>query len=250
MQLDVVSPDRYFTEIVPRLALRDDVLYYACLAYASRVLVLRGELEEPQEQSYEGKAIEVLIPRLSVVTQHGPQTQEGAILATTVVILRMSEQFSEIRDDAQRHLFGASSLFATRSGGDETASDTAPFILYLRQSIRIAFLNEKPCSFAGYQYRNNICLSPCPDYVWVNRMTVLVPRICSVCWDASLSDTIRDGILEQLSKSMEQWRESVPATFDPWCHYRREQDVFPVICFISPWHGKPSPTALLRTLKF
>ncbi|KAL1854362.1 hypothetical protein VTK73DRAFT_8758 [Phialemonium thermophilum] len=215
------------------MALGDTPLYYACLSYAAHLLTLRGELEKFREDAYEDKAIAALIPRLSGISE----LPQDDTLAATVVILRMAEQFCEIQDDAQRHLVGASSLFANRRPDEEGSPDSPAFSLYLRQSIRIAILNEVPCRIGGAWVTDPICLDPAPDYVWVDRVTLLLARTCSACWDPTLDHLVRMQLLHNLLVELERWRESLPESFQPWCNFRRENDVFPVVCFISTWHG-------------
>ncbi|KAL8852641.1 MAG: hypothetical protein Q9221_002521 [Calogaya cf. arnoldii] len=107
--LDIVSSARHFGHSVPRLALKEPVLYYACLAYASHVMTLQGRLTPEDEAEYHNKAFSLLIPLLT----SRPVPSEDAALLATSVILRMSEQFAELAEDAQHHLNGAFSLFVS-----------------------------------------------------------------------------------------------------------------------------------------
>lgn len=233
-QLDIVSPSRYFGEAVPRMALTDSTLYYACLAYSARVLTLMGDLDKNKGDMYEDKAIAQLIPRLS----EGPDPSSDEILPATTVILRMAEQFSEIREDARCHLLGASSIFASTDPNTASLGDAVAFWVYMRQSIRVSFLNEEPCRFGAGTTLPHIDCTPAPDEAWTNRMTYLLARTCSACWDATLEPDLGLGLLEKLQASLEMWRESIPDTFQPWCEYWSENDSFPIIRYICPWHGR------------
>ena len=57
---------------------------------------LQGQLQQKEEVEYHDKAIAQLIPSLS----SGAEPAENPALLATTVILRMSEQFSELAEDA------------------------------------------------------------------------------------------------------------------------------------------------------
>lgn len=229
-QLDIVSPERYFSSTVPAMALTNTALFYACLTCAARVLARRGELPKATSNEYEDKAISALIPQLSTIDR--PQPQEA--LFTTTVILRMAEQFFEVEDDVRCHLKGASSLFTLQP--ERSYPDVASFWLYLRQSLRAAFLNEEPCKIDMNKISSEF--SPAADAVWTNRMAILLARICSACWDTSLGVEAREDMLAELSHLLQLWHETLPPTFKPWCECTNNNEPFSTICFISPWHGK------------
>ncbi|KFY95227.1 hypothetical protein V498_03459, partial [Pseudogymnoascus sp. VKM F-4517 (FW-2822)] len=106
--LDIGSPSHYFQSYIPKLALVEPLVLAACLACASHVMYLLGIVENCVEEHYNGKVLELLIPLLS--SSEEATSSNDALLATTV-ILRMSEQFLEVGNDAQRHLNGAASIF-------------------------------------------------------------------------------------------------------------------------------------------
>lgn len=218
------------------MALQDSTLYYACLACSARVLTLSGELEKTKGDFYEDRAIAELIPRLS---QRADSSFQETLAATTV-ILRMAEQFSEIQDDARCHLLGASSIFA--SDTDNTSLGAASFWVYMRQSIRISFLNEEPCRFGvGAGTLAEVEFTPASEETWANRITCLLARTCSACWDSSLSADMRLELLKELYASLELWQQRIPDTFQPWCDYKPENDLFPIIRYICQWHGEHPP---------
>jgi len=107
--LDAVCPERHFSQIAPRLALSDLMLYSACLAYASLILCSLGKADKTVEEKHSGRAIRLLIDKLS----NGSTTWPESSTLTTTVLLRVSEQFSEICDDQQYHLNGAFTLTAS-----------------------------------------------------------------------------------------------------------------------------------------
>ena len=226
-----MSPERYFATTVPSLALQNATLFSACLACASRVLTAIGELDKAKSDEYEDQAISALIPHLSASDK--PQEE----LYTTAVILRMAEQFSDLQDDMRCHLYGASSLFKSQS--DSTYPDVPSFWVYVRQSIRAAFLNEEPCRI---DLDSVPCeFTPAPEAVWTDRMTLLLARVCSACWDTSLEEKQRQGMLTELTYLVQFWKDRVPSTFNPWYDSSSENDIFPTIRYVSPWHGELSP---------
>ena len=232
LQLDIVSASRHFGQTVPRLAITQAVLYYACLAYASHVLCLQGDLPTRIEQRYLDKAIGMLIPALS---SHASPYNDESLLATTV-ILRMSEQFSEIGDDGQHHLKGAFSLF---SHADHKWSPSqldvkgVAFWIYLRESIRICFLHEQNCNFDMSLVEDKPIEPTAAEEVWTNRMTYLLAKLCNACW----SNVVDESEMTKIDRSVEEWRESLPETFEPWCYRKNQDEAFPIIKFVSTWHG-------------
>ena len=104
---------------------------------------LRGEVDKSTEETFNSKVLEILIPLLS--SEHATAGND-ALLATTV-ILRMSEQFMDGRNDSQRHLNGAASLFVDGTSWSLIERDlaTASYWTHLRESIRVSFLHESPC---------------------------------------------------------------------------------------------------------
>lgn len=229
-QLDIVSPSRYFGVTIPRLALSNRALYYACLTCASRVLIRQGTLDKTKCDEYEDTAISAFIPQLSNLGD----TQQRETLPAIATILRMAEQFYEIQEDARCHLSGAPSLFTGKP--DSFGHGSAAFWLYLRQSIRAAFLNEEPCKLDPTLVP--VDFNPVSEAAWSNRVAVLLSRTCSACWDPSLESTQQQAQLDELRLLLDLWRQNVPETFLPWCNYRAENESFPVIQYVSPWHGR------------
>lgn len=230
-QLDIVSLGRYFGETAPLLALRDSTLFYACLACSPRVLTLNGEIDKDTGNIYEDRAIAELIARLS----EQKETLHYETLAAITVILHMAEQFSEVQDDARCHLIGGSSIFA--SNPCNATIGAASFWVYVRQDIRASFLNEKPCSFdAGRMIE--IVSAPATDAGWANKVTYPLTRTWSACWGSIRDSAQRKSVLEELQVLLKTWSLRIQETFNAWCNYRGENDVFSVISYISPWHGK------------
>lgn len=142
----------------------------------------------------------------------------------------MAEQFSEVEDDQRYHLLGASSLFLGNA-----PIDTPAYWVYVRQSIRAAFLNEEPCKLEGSSLE--VDFTDGDQEIWANQATSLLARTCTACWTSSLDPSARQEQLSILRKVLEEWYLSVPPSYRPWCEYQVENDAFPVICYISVWHG-------------
>lgn len=121
------------------------------------------------------------------------------------------------------------------------------FWTYVRESIRVCFLSEQPCPFdldtvddeggwAGH----------IPEEAWANRVTYLLARLCTACW-ADADPAVRAAAREQICVRLEEWRQSVPPSFQPWYHSWDKHQAFPTMKFLSPWHGihiHRSPTQL------
>lgn len=225
----------------------EPLILAACLACASHIMFLLGSVEKSIEEQYNSKVLELLIPLLSS-DEHATSSREA--LLTTTVILRMSEQFLELSNDAQRHLNGAASLFmhgATDWSPIESSLAIACFWTHLRETVRICFLREQPCNL-------NIChlslaqddlnLLVAPDEAWTNQMTYLLLRVCTVCWNTNAavpredSNALADS--KRLRYLIDRWKETLPSSFRPWCVQEDSNGPFPLIRHFASWHGKSS----------
>ncbi|KAL2848602.1 hypothetical protein BJX68DRAFT_267468 [Aspergillus pseudodeflectus] len=234
--LDVVSPARLFSQTVPQLALHNPVLYYSCLAYAAHVQYLWGRADRAKADYYHNEAIGLLIPLLDAKTQ--PQASTEDLLAT-IVILRMSEQFSEPGEDAQCHLYGAFSLLTSSRAKwppDRVDLKGTAFWTFVRQSLRICFLFEQGCPFdLGIVDCSNL-FAPAKDEVWTNRMTYLLARTCNLCWSSGYDADSRVAQLEALEVDINSWREALPDAFKAWYYRQTRSETFPTIRYLSRWH--------------
>lgn len=203
-------------------------------------------MDKSVEEHYMGKVLELLIPLLS----SEQATCSNHTLLSTTVILRMSEQFTDISHDSQRHLNGAASLFmdGTVWAGIETDLAVASFWTHLRESIRICFLNEQPCLmnlarfelwFEEGSFSASLRLS---DELWTNRITYLLLKVCNLCWHqepAAESPAMSRGAeVDKIKSLVRQWRDSLPASFTPWCARKGDNQPFPVVQCFDSWHGE------------
>lgn len=142
---------------------------------------LDGRVDREVEARLNNKVISILIPLLSNLTE----SLENGVLISVLVILTMSEQFYELGDDAQCHLGGASTLLSAshlRWSPHHTDVSGTAFWVWVRESIRICFLNEQSCHFDTNIIDDELALSSPPDEVWTNRMTSVLLRLCNICW--------------------------------------------------------------------
>lgn len=228
---------------MPQLALKEPVLYYACLAYASHLLLLHGMIDDYVAGHFQDEAISILIPLLSPEAGSTP----SEVLLSTAVILRMAEQFSELTEDAQHHLRGAFSLFTTvREKWQPASVDLrgVAFWTYVRESIRVCFLNEEGFHFNLELVDADITktIAEHEGEVWTNHMSYLLASLCNACWGSSLSPEEKDRTREQVRTDIERWRVALPESFQPWYHEHEEDESFPVMKFMNSWHGKRPQT--------
>jgi hypothetical protein len=153
----------------------------------------------------------------------------------------MSEQFLELSSDTQRHLQGAASLFLDGTDWSPVESDlsTSCFWTYLRESIRISFLQEQPCPFDLTHLSlcdEDMTVSAPTDGVWTNRMTFLLVRVGSLCWDRVRQHPTTDS--KSLKDLIDKWRAHLPPSFRPWCIRENDNEPFPDIRYFAPWHGE------------
>ncbi|KAL4896718.1 hypothetical protein BDV59DRAFT_199069 [Aspergillus ambiguus] len=236
VDLDIASPGQCFAQAVPRLALRTPVLYYSCLAYAAQVLYLWGRSDRDPADYYHNQAISLLIPLLD------PKTRSVSTenLLATIVILRMSEQFSEPDEDAQCHLHGAFSLLTSSKAKwppDRVDVTGIAFWTFVRQTLRICFLFEQECRFDLGIIDSSNLLSPARDEVWTNRMTYLLAKVCNACWSPLPAAEGCTQCLDDLEADINAWRESLPEAFKPWFYHQSRSEPFPTIRYLSKWHG-------------
>ncbi|KAM6530492.1 hypothetical protein FALCPG4_008619 [Fusarium falciforme] len=235
--LDIASSRQHFGRTVPRLALEDPVLYHACLAYASHVLLLHGMLDECVYEEYSNEAISILIPLLSPDCVHAGS---GALLSTAV-ILRMSEQFSELAEDAKYHLRGACSLFTTvqeKWSPSYTDLRGVSFWTYVRESIRVCFLNEEGCQFNLEMVDGDLAKTSAghDEEAWANHMSYLLARLCNACWGSSDAAEPRESAIGEIRADIDEWRAGLPDSYQPWYNCREKHQTFRVVKFLSPWH--------------
>jgi hypothetical protein len=180
--------------------------------------------------------LEILIPLLS----SDQATSTNEVLLATTVILRMAEQFLELGQDAQRHLSGAASLFmdGTRWPLAEHNLGIATFWTHLRESIRICFLREQAPQFdlAHLDGPDDFSDTSVAEEVWTNRSTLLLLKICKLCWSTNTQD--RQAAADQLVTSLDLWKEHLPPSFRPWSVREHSDQPFPVIKYFEPWHGQ------------
>lgn len=247
-----MSPNRFFGVQIPQMAVSEPVLLSACLAYAAHVLHLHDRVPVRVKEDLHDRALRQLIPRVTSYREgHGAGDDQGPILATTV-LLRMTEQFLEPDEDRQHHLYGSSTLFETGYSDwslfDDTLSSTS-FWAYLRGSIRVSFLLERPCPFkldhlTGWESAS--VDSTLTDEARTNVVTYLLAETCTVCWGQPLSTDSKSSNLSRLKHALSQWKRHLPPTFQPWYVRQDETDVFPRVQYLASWHCKrtnslPSP---------
>ncbi|KAL4894226.1 hypothetical protein BDV59DRAFT_16099 [Aspergillus ambiguus] len=235
--IDIGSPGGYFQSYVPRLALRNSLLLTACLSCASNLMYLLGMIDKKVEQDYSDQVVSLMIPLLS---SESANSSNEALLAT-VVILRMSEQFLELSSDAQRHLRGAASLFLDGTDWSPTESNLAIscFWTYMRESIRISFLQERPCPFelSHLSLHDDDMTTPAPDDgVWTNRITYLLVQVSSLCWGQTQTQQRPTDRSRKLNILIDNWKAHLPPSFQPWCACERDAQPFPDIRVFTPWH--------------
>ncbi|KAK3698082.1 hypothetical protein LTR37_017131 [Vermiconidia calcicola] len=232
--LDIVSPAGHMSKTVPKIAMNDILLYSACLAYASHVLYLLGRLDKHTEERYGNAALSLLILKLS----EDPHTWfEGSVLSTTV-LLRVSEQFSEVGDDQQYHLNGAFRVSASvgRSWSiDRLDLETTAFWTYLRMTVRQCFLCEQGtnCNMTlirDHEFDEDIA----SEAGSTNRISHLLAKLCNACW--APAGELSKSELENIKAQIVLWRRALPASFDPWATFRRRDCPFTTVKYFSTWH--------------
>ncbi|CAI6028909.1 unnamed protein product [Clonostachys chloroleuca] len=191
------------------------------------------------------RAIEILIPLLSLDDTYAADET----LMATAVILRMSEQFSELAEDAQHHLRGAYSLFATACDKWSPACVDmrgASFWTFVRETIRLCFLNEQSFQFNLDKIDGKLPEESDPEEAWANYMSFLLAKLCNTCWGDMDADT-KESSRKEIKKSMDEWKSRLPASYSPWYFAREDYKPFPVLKFLSPWHGEAPPPIPSRT---
>lgn len=237
--LDIVSPEQHLSRAAPILALADPLLYSACLAYSSHVLHLLGRLEKATEQRFNDHAIQLLIQKLS----EDPSAWSAGSVLTTTVLMRVTEQFSEIAEDGEYHLNGAFGITASagRTWGLEPVDlETSAFWTYLRMSVRMSFLCEHatkcdPVALVRLSDTEEAFRDASREAALTNRMTCLLAQICNACW--SPSQQIVQGQLLTLKADLSELRDSLPGTFQSWSYVSASNNLFPSVKYMSTWHA-------------
>lgn len=216
------------------------VLRYACLAYAAKVLFLRGKVSASANEYYQSQVISEVLESLS--SQPFPEHDEGLLAAA--VILRMAEQFCEVNQDVHQHLSGALSLFSLRGSQTKWSmkhndlSGTA-FWICIRESLRHCFLNEERCHFDLDLIEEDLICPDDAEEVWTNRTTLMLARACNHVFGSTEGDT-NDPKVTELKEQIDRWVQSVPASYRAWncSKYNSTTGLRPL--YFSVWHGRSS----------
>jgi hypothetical protein len=217
--LDITSPSRHFALTVPRLAMSNPVLLFACLSYSAKSLVPSSSLSE----QYTNACIKLLIPLLSDETF----VSTDETLLATLVILRHVEQYADAAEDKGAHLSGAFSLIASRRVlPPHDSLPGAALWTYMRQDIRQALQNRaspklKPSH--GIQVDN---FDTVAEVTWADRACHLAALACTYAWGGTAGE-VDGGHLDQL---LDWWKENVPKEYLPY------HDTEDAILYLASWH--------------
>lgn len=235
--LDIVSVDNCFAQVVPGQAVHTPVLYSACVAYAAQHMFLSGILPLEKATRCHSEAINQLVPLLNPARQSIPTD----ILLATTVLLRMSEQFSEPDQDARCHINGTFALVvrqASKWSPNRVDIEGVCFWVFVRQSLRIAFLFGKPCGVDLNIVDDTDMLSSARDDVWTNRITLLLAKVVSVCCEPARNGATTCDELRDLESRVIAWSSTIPQTFQPWFYRQVPSEAFPTIRYLNRWHGE------------
>lgn len=206
----------------------------ACSAHVLRLLDRdRTDLAD-EEEKYQAECVRLLIPVLDNV---GAAVQDEAVLAT-IVILRMQEQYDEYHVDRQCHLVpGAFSHFGASIQSSSTSLGglyQATFYSYVRADIRMAILGQCGTKLSVDCWPLNES-SPSSDADWANRITWLLVQVINLCYGRNVR-----GVLpyNRLTALIDEWKASVPSTFEPYFYEERDRESFPIVRLLCPWHGE------------
>lgn len=223
--LDITSPSRHFSLTVPRLAISNPVLLYACLSYAAKTVAPHSSLSE----QYSTACINLLIPLLSDELY----VSSDETLLATLVILRHVEQYAEVPDDRGAHLMGAFSVIASQKAlPPHDSLPGAALWTYMRQDVRQALLSRSPPKLTpGHGIRLDnlggdgaaVCES-----AWADRACHLAALACTF----ACSDTDGEVDGEELERLLHSWRENLPPEYLP---FHTSEDS---IHFLATWHGR------------
>lgn len=198
------------------------------------ILHLNEGLDKSIHDDYQSRAITIFIPLLSNCV-----TGANTDLLATTVLLRMAEQFTETTEDAGHHLQGAWSVFSSvQEKWSPAMTDLrgAAFWIYLRQSIRASFLNEQGCRFNLDHVDVEGFAVATSEEIWTNQVTYLLARLCDGCWGDCTSEK-KEITRKKVSLELDEWYAGIPNAFQPWSFSHAESQAFPVVKYLSPWHG-------------
>jgi hypothetical protein len=220
--LDVTSVAHHFSSTIPRLALSNRVLIFACLAYAARAFLPQSSLSG----QYSGTCVKLLIPLLS--DEDFVETDET--LLATLVLLRHVEQYAEAGEDQAAHLSGAYSLVALRRIPPLRESlPGAALWTYMRQDVRQALLSRAPPKMQpGHGCHLNDFSGDEGESSWADRACYLAALACTFAWGSTEGEAIDESYLEDL---LQWWEDNVPRSYQA---YHESEDS---IRFLTTYHG-------------
>ncbi|KAJ5261391.1 hypothetical protein N7478_011986 [Penicillium angulare] len=202
----------------------------ACAAHILRLTSNdRTDLKDAEEL-YQHEAVQLLIPILGNVEFNN----QNEIVFAAIGTLRMSEQWEEYVD-RQYHLvpncfisYGPPKKSSTAQGGLLEVT----FYAYIRADIRMAILNKCCTRMQPSTWPLDTSM-PSSDADWANRATWLLLQTINFCYGYNIS-----GVppREELEALIDSWKESIPDGFKSYILQQSNNDSFPVIKLLSPWH--------------
>ncbi|KAL2444010.1 hypothetical protein ABEF95_014697 [Exophiala dermatitidis] len=110
------------------------------------------------------------------------------------------------------------------------------FWVYVREGLRLCFLNEEKCLFDIHLVEEETTYGEASEEAWTKRATYLLARARNLCFGDEYTGTRGQEENMKLEKYLSMWNARIPETFRPWSNKAKQFGLCPAISFLSTWH--------------
>lgn len=109
---------------------------------------------------------------------------------------------------------------------------------YLREEITVALECQRTTRI-GFDFNFN-ATEHYSDSMRSNIISHILARIINYCFQESKGHQIQEKKItwKSLRKELSTWREHLPTSFEPYSTAIKDNNPFPSLWLIHPWHGK------------
>ncbi|RDL30161.1 uncharacterized protein BP5553_10439 [Venustampulla echinocandica] len=229
---DLCDAENLFGTIVPLHALENPILFKALIAFSAlHKTGVSGEMRG-LGQAFHAACIRDLLH----VIDNFQLRLRGDYLAATC-LLRSYEIIAGDSRKQQKHLLGAY-LFSTRDPIEmnRTGLSQAGAWNYLREEITVALECQRTTRI-GFDF-NFDAAERYSDSMRANIISYILARVTNYCFQESMERQMQEKQIawKSLRKELATWREYLPASFEPYSTAVKENNPFPSLWLIHPWH--------------
>lgn len=240
---DFCDPARHFARVVPQKARSNGTLANAVLALSARHLSRTTTFDAYVADVYYQRCLQQLIPALD------NNAQEESLLVAAVILRLMEEIDVPITGaDLQNHLIGTQAIAYAQQQQLSNLNSTsgllqAAYWAALRQDLYIACATQRPLQLSSLEFFRAFHSSEQhrprkgddEDSHWANLAVLQCCDVAQFVFGPQSKDCREH---ERLISVNIDWRQSRPASFDPFYHRQSTaRSPIPDIRLLTDWHA-------------